>query len=206
MKKWFMFLFGVLLFFGMTGIVNAALWDRGGGLIYDDVLDITWLQDANYASTSGGDIIGGEGLMPYNDAIAWADQLVYGGFDDWRLPTTVDGPWVSGNDGTTTAGYNITTSEMGYMYSENLGIPGNSDLFINLQSFYYRSGTGSAQYPSTSWIFNFQDGYQTLGAFTNDCYAWAVRDGDSTATVPVPSTMLLLVSGLLGLSGVNRKK
>ena len=32
---------------------NAALYDRGNGLIYDDVLDITWLQDANYAKTSG---------------------------------------------------------------------------------------------------------------------------------------------------------
>lgn len=26
---------------------DAALIDRGGGLIYDDVLDITWLQDAS---------------------------------------------------------------------------------------------------------------------------------------------------------------
>ncbi len=25
---------------------NAALYDRGNGLIYDDVLDITWLQAA----------------------------------------------------------------------------------------------------------------------------------------------------------------
>ncbi|NNF16437.1 MAG: hypothetical protein HKN70_06795 [Gammaproteobacteria bacterium] len=32
---------------------TAALHDRGNGLIYDDVLDITWLQDANYALTSG---------------------------------------------------------------------------------------------------------------------------------------------------------
>jgi len=31
--------------------VNATLWDRGGGLIYDDVLDVTWLQNANYAAT-----------------------------------------------------------------------------------------------------------------------------------------------------------
>ena len=31
---------------------QAALYDRGNGLIYDDVLDITWLQDANYAKTT----------------------------------------------------------------------------------------------------------------------------------------------------------
>lgn len=26
---------------------NAALVDRGGGLIYDTILNVTWLQDAN---------------------------------------------------------------------------------------------------------------------------------------------------------------
>lgn len=38
---------------GFSGAAGAGLIDRGGGLIYDDVLDITWLQDANYALTSG---------------------------------------------------------------------------------------------------------------------------------------------------------
>ena len=32
---------------------NAALIDRGNGLIYDSYLNITWLQDANYSVTSG---------------------------------------------------------------------------------------------------------------------------------------------------------
>ena len=39
------------LLFGSTA--SATLIDRGGGLIYDTDLDITWLQDANYAG--GGD-------------------------------------------------------------------------------------------------------------------------------------------------------
>ena len=43
----------VLLFSG-TG-VYAELHDRGNGLIYDDVLDVTWLQDANYAATELND-------------------------------------------------------------------------------------------------------------------------------------------------------
>jgi hypothetical protein len=52
--------FGVLLavILGVSSITYAALWDRGGGLIYDDVLNITWLQDANYAKTSGYDADG----------------------------------------------------------------------------------------------------------------------------------------------------
>lgn len=38
---------------GLAGGAQAALWDRGNGMIYDDVLNVTWLQDANYAKTSG---------------------------------------------------------------------------------------------------------------------------------------------------------
>lgn len=36
----------------MSGAAQAALHDRGGDLIYDDVLNITWLRDANLAATN----------------------------------------------------------------------------------------------------------------------------------------------------------
>ena len=111
---------------------QATLWDRGGGLIYDDVLKITWLQDANYAKTSGYDA---DGKMDWNAARAWADGLNY--FDsvrkvtwsDWRLPSVspVNGTAFNDDwryDGSTDEGYNITNpaSEMSYMYYVNLGL------------------------------------------------------------------------------------
>lgn len=102
MKKLSVFLCAMVLVFGVLRVANATLHDRGGGLIYDDVLDITWLQDANYAQTSGYD---GDGLMAWGDAVAWADSLVYGGYDDWRLPTTPG----------TTMEY-INEGEMGHLY------------------------------------------------------------------------------------------
>jgi hypothetical protein len=37
---------------------HATLIDRGNGMIYDSDQDITWLQDANYAMTSGYDTDG----------------------------------------------------------------------------------------------------------------------------------------------------
>jgi hypothetical protein len=43
----------VCLVLGGTG--NAPLWDRGGGLIYDTVLNVTWLQDVNYANNQSYD-------------------------------------------------------------------------------------------------------------------------------------------------------
>jgi hypothetical protein len=60
MKKSLVILCAMLLVFAFSTIASATLWDRGGGLIYDDFLKITWLQDANYAKTSGYD---SDGIM-----------------------------------------------------------------------------------------------------------------------------------------------
>ena len=122
MKRRLLFFIVFVCLAGFSGTVNAMLWDRGSGLVYDDVFDITWLQDANYAGTSGytdgldygtyTDLSTGEsypipsGHMIWSDAMDWAYSLVYVGFDDWRLPIT--DPAVSGFD--------ISSSELGYMY------------------------------------------------------------------------------------------
>ncbi|MBK7674200.1 hypothetical protein [Accumulibacter sp.] len=37
---------------------QAMLFDRGGGLIRDDVLKVTWLKDAHCATSSGYDADG----------------------------------------------------------------------------------------------------------------------------------------------------
>ena len=66
------------LFVVVSSSSHAALYDRGNGLIYDDGLDITWLQDANYAQTSGYD---SDGTMTWSEASTWAAQLEYGGYD-----------------------------------------------------------------------------------------------------------------------------
>lgn len=137
---------GLVLAAGLSGAAHAALHDRGGGLIYDDVLNVTWLQDANYAKTSGYD---DDGLMTWDQAVTWAASLTY--YDsvrkvthtDWRLPTTnpvngisTDYTWVT--DGSSDFGYNIsalgtvyagsTASELAYMYYVNLGNPGHYTL------------------------------------------------------------------------------
>ena len=45
---------GIILFglFGLINLSHAALNDLGNGLVNDDVLDITWMQDANLVKTS----------------------------------------------------------------------------------------------------------------------------------------------------------
>lgn len=72
---------------GLLSTANANLEARAGGMVYDDVLDITWLADANYAATSGYDQ---DGRMNFSAANTWAAGLSYGGYDDWRLPTALN--------------------------------------------------------------------------------------------------------------------
>ena len=61
--KLFLLRFVACLFVVISSSSHAALYDRGNGLIYDDVLNITWMQDANYAKTSGYDP---DGAMTHN--------------------------------------------------------------------------------------------------------------------------------------------
>ncbi len=110
---------------------QAGLVDRGSGMLYDTVLNVTWLQDANYAKTSG---YNADGRMTWSEANTWANNLNYGGYSSgWRLArnTPVDGTPSGWNysfsfNGSTDVGYNITStfSELSYMYYVNLGLKG----------------------------------------------------------------------------------
>jgi hypothetical protein len=220
-----------LLILLAAGQVNAALIDRGGGLIYDTVLDVTWLQDADYSKTSGYD---SDGRMNWNTATAWADGLTYYDtvrdtlWDDWRLPTVVD----TGSSGCdfsysgTDCGFNVDTSssEMASLFYDALGNLGAHDTdgsefqadswfthtgpFINLQSIsYYWTGLEYAPIPSTAWYFDFRTGLQggSSDKSTNEHFAWAVRDGD-VAEVPEPSIIILMLTGIIGIGFIGRRK
>jgi hypothetical protein len=131
----------------VSGAAQASLIDRGGGLLFDDVLNVTWLQDANYAKTSGYDA---DGLMTWSAAKTWADNLVYGGYSDWRLASNsgVGGESWDYNfswTGTTDLGFNITSpkSELSYMYYVNLGLKGILGTNANYQSDFGVFGNGT---------------------------------------------------------------
>lgn len=141
-----------------TGSAQAALHERWGGMVYDDVLKITWLKDANYANTSdyvnppdsfpfpGRHVAESNGLMHQDEALNWAAGLNYGGYTDWRLPTMVYPP-PDGSGGCkfayigTDCGYNVRIisgstvhSELAYMYYVNLGNKASFDAAGNPQS------------------------------------------------------------------------
>jgi hypothetical protein len=139
-----------LLVVGFTEISQASLVDRGNGLLYDDVLNLTWLQDANYAKTSG---YSSTGKMDWISANNWAANLNYQGLTGWRLASNTPINGISFNinsgyndyNGVADNSYNITSqhSELAYMYYVNLNLKGHYDTVGNYQSDFGIYGNGT---------------------------------------------------------------
>ncbi|NOQ13748.1 MAG: hypothetical protein GQ583_04610 [Methyloprofundus sp.] len=207
---------------GISGTAEAALIDRGGGMIYDNVLDITWLQDANYVVTSGyaadhataipedenaTDNIYLDGRMGWDAANIWVADLSYEGYDDWRLPGFLGGGACSGG--------NCTDSELGHMFYNNMGATNgesildgtntaNLALFDNIQSSVdWASVEWDKDGIARAWAFLFLDGSQSVPEKTFEYYAWAVRGGD-VLSVPAPAPLWLVGSGLVAMFGRKR--
>lgn len=188
---------------------DAALIDNGGGLIYDDVLDITWAQP--------------DALRTWDAANTWVAGLTMGGVSGWRLPyiSVVEsvGPF-TGEPVQCIPRCIIPPldNELEYMHYQNLGgnfgesilISGDPDLalFPSLQSDRY--WTGTAYDPTNAWGFGFRGGGGTgnrtsVHDQTSELLTWAVHPGNVGA-VPVPAAVWLFGSGLIGLVGIARRK
>lgn len=204
----------------LTGAAQAALIDRGGGMIYDTTRNLTWLADMNYARTSGhtGTGVNADGRMTWDAANAWASNLVYGGFNDWRLPTLDPAdPSCAGRSGVG----NCTGGELSGLFVTDLGNKdgesvlhqvgdtaeqiANLALFSNVQSDFYWSGTEYAPHPIFALTFVASVGVQLLDGKPRGLYAVAVRPGDVAASVPAPQTLALALLAL-GATVVARRR
>ena len=194
----------------LTGAAQAALVSRPGGMIYDTTRNITWLanMDAN-------------GLMNWAAATAWANNLVHGGFDDWRLPTLnpADASCTGGFG--VGIGYNCTGGELSGLFVTDLGNKAdesvlnqagdtpeqsaNLALFSNVHSSVYWSGTEYAPNRDGAWLFGTGLGIQYRDLKSIALYAVAVRPGDVAAPVPEPQTLALALLAL-GATVVARRR
>ncbi len=130
---------------------NAALVDRGNGMIYDDILDVTWASDVRAAWTLGYDPVAndfslgannGDDFLSYDQSIAFVGAVNTTSFDggsttgylgvtSWRLPQLnysgaelINSGFTSANAaGVQNRGRNITDTnqELSHLYNVSLG-------------------------------------------------------------------------------------
>lgn len=152
------------LLFGTAA--HAAFFDRGNGLIYDDLLNISWTKNGS--------------LFP--DPMSWASgqsataNLLFAGFDDFRQPTLNEL-------------YVLYTELPGNFGTSKVG---NVGLFEGIR-FQVWSGELLNQDPNQPLFMGFNDGVARIGSAAGRGAVWAVRAGDS---IPEPGSMLLAGLGL----------
>ncbi len=184
--------------FGIPAVASASLIDRGDGLIYDDALDITWLQDASL----GGD-------RSREGAVNWADEFVFRGLDDWRLPSMDVNGDTDVVDCRDVSEVVCRDNELGYMFYHNLDgsfgddLTGDQGFIEGIQPFHWSSTVFDPD-SDIWWGFRFRGGDQG-GVLLDSAATWAVRSGDVSPTpVPEPFIGWLLAVGLASLGLVRR--
>jgi hypothetical protein len=165
---------------------HADLIDLKNGMIYDTVQNLTWLQDPLYARTSGAHPTG---QMTYAEGVAWTADLVFGGFDDWRMPQFFvhrrpESPCRCGGDSEITR----LVEQLGWHWDMSLTdyISGSRGPFLS---------TPVSMITPGRWWSPIVDVDGADGAIPRAA-AWAVRDGNPLARVPEPSTLLMLGIGV----------
>lgn len=191
------------------GSAHADLLPRANGtMVYDTATNLTWLTDAALG-----------GLRTQADAMAWAEGLSVGGFDDWRLPVVAPVNGIAlqldySEDGSTDIGLNNAgpNTELGHLFHVSLG--NSSGSLSNTGSFQGLADpanligpvfwTGTAGEPG--WALSFFMGVGAQEQLSTDtlAQAWAVRVGD-VAAVPEPGSVLLMLGGLAAIALRRRR-
>jgi len=172
--------------------------------VYDDVLDITWLANANSAG----------GQLSWNaaeDFVTNLNSTSHLGVTAWRQPTASTCVGTSCGNAASD-----TDDELGYQFFQNFGATAGSNitsgtnstnlaLFSNIQNDFYWTGFDSGS-STLAYYFYTVSGVQSNIQKAREFSVWAVTDGMAGTAVPVPAAAWLLGSALAGLLMVRRKQ
>lgn len=221
-KLWAGLAVGVMVL-GMTGMASATLvtigtagYDSNGDSVKENH-NLIWDNDNNGNSVVWLDYTNSQNTWAYQKdwtaRLNTAGEVSYSlfagysvdwGSNAWRLPVT------------------LGTNEMSHLFYNDLGnsagsydvngnfVSGlkNKGPFSNLlDDDFYWSGSELEFAPGfAAYIYSFGAGVDFYNLEGWPYYALAMRNGDVSAPVPVPATILLLGTGLAGLIGARRKK
>ena len=137
-----------------------------------------WLKNADLAGTT----------MTWQEALVWADDLVYAGYDDWRLPSGEN------DDGTVcnarNTGTNCTETEFWSLWSGYLISALSPGIFENIRYGTYWTSTEWPDNTSNAMGYYQADPAQNDWPKTNNFYVWAVRDVvASSPDISVPASL-----------------
>ena len=170
---------------GAASYFGPLLIDRGRGLLYDVERDLTWLQDTNYARTTGRST---DGQLTWDDAKAWVAGLNYRGIKGWRLPTALN------ENGTGPCnGDNCRESELGHLVFTAFPRPSPGAHLVNWQPFsiYWSSTEASATEAFAFKMTGLKQGLLVKNPWAEDpslggaipltdlVLTWPVHDGDA---------------------------
>jgi hypothetical protein len=178
---------------------QAALVDRGGGLVYDTANDITWLAAPALLP----------GPVDWTPAVLFASSFVHAGGSDWRLPRSsfIDAGCALGE------GFDCSDSEMARLFYQQLGgqadssvFDGSGDtpeeqaavaLFPALAESWFWSGQAADDGSNTAFAFHFANGLQLIRDTGNSHRVLLVHDGDIGAmTVDATPTLPLVLASI----------
>ncbi len=135
----------LLLWIGQSATAEVVTSPEGV-CVYDNDLGISWTQNANLAGEN----------MTWPDALRWVSELIYAGFDDWRLPSIKELEHINKVEGISPFDPGPFENLIGDDYWSNAAYPWGST--------YAWSYTFTWKHPHWGWI-----GYKS--------YVWPVRNG-----------------------------